>query len=150
MKIKQHGFGTIEVLLLLLVIAVIGFGGYYVWHTQHDSTNKTAAKQAPASTSSTGGPASGHVVATNIDLVTGLYIPANVDIKKGETVTWEIKDGGAIPQYAIASDSGSSEAFSSNVLKTGDKFSHTFNEVGTFGWHDKYYGNLTGSVTVTE
>ena len=48
MKTTQKGFGHIEALLIILILAVVGFGGYYVWHTQHDksagqSTNQKAA-----------------------------------------------------------------------------------------------------------
>jgi prepilin-type N-terminal cleavage/methylation domain-containing protein len=32
---NQQGFTFVEVLLVILILAVIGFGGYYVWHTQH-------------------------------------------------------------------------------------------------------------------
>lgn len=150
-NLDQKGFGAIGVLLVLLVLAVVGFGGYYVWNTQQDKKTRSTNSQPSSNTnSSTGGPAAGHVATNSIKLTTGQYMPAHIDIKKGETVTWEITDGGEIPKYAIASDTNSLETFSSNDLKTNDKFSHTFNTVGTFGWHDKYDGNLTGSITVTE
>jgi len=148
MKQNQSGFGAVEVLLLLLLVTIVGFAGYYVWNNQQDKSIKTS--QSETDEKSTGGPAPGHTVTNSIKLVTGQYMPAHVDIKKGETVTWEISDSGEIPEYAVASNTDSSEKFSSENLKTGDKFSHTFNTVGTFGWHDKYNGNLTGSVTVTE
>ena len=150
MKKDQNGFGTIESLLALVLVAVVAFGGYYVWNTQQDKSAVSKISQSTPQVQSSDGPAPGHTVATSIKLVTGQYIPARVDVKKGETVTWEISDDGPIPQYAIVSNADSSETFSSNDLKTGDKFSHTFDKVGTFGWHDKYNGNLTGSVTVSE
>jgi hypothetical protein len=38
---NETGFALVETLLIILILAVIGFGGYYVWHTQH--ANKTPA-----------------------------------------------------------------------------------------------------------
>jgi prepilin-type N-terminal cleavage/methylation domain-containing protein len=148
MKKDQNGFGVIELLLVLVLVAVVGFGGYYVWNTQQDKSTKTTTKQA-SKEQSTGGPAPSNIVSTNIKLVTGQYIPAHVEVKKGSTVTWEISDANEM-KYAVENDTNSSEKFSSGDLKTNDKFSHKFDTVGVFSWHDKYSGNLTGSVTVTE
>jgi hypothetical protein len=43
---NQKGFTVVEALLFILIVAVIGFGGYYVWHTQHN-------KKTPVTTTST-------------------------------------------------------------------------------------------------
>ncbi len=37
---KQKGFAIIEVLLVLVLVAVIGFGGWYIWHSHHDTKVK--------------------------------------------------------------------------------------------------------------
>lgn len=155
---SQKGFGGIEVLLFLIVVSIVGFGGYYVWNTQQDKNTKSNNSGASISNSSqdnassTGGPAPGQIVTKSIKLVTGQYIPAHIDIKKGETVMWVISDlpGETPRKHAIENDTSSLEKFSSIDLKTDDKFSHTFNQAGIFSWHDKYNGDLTGSVTVTE
>lgn len=55
MKRAQKGFTVVEILLALLVAAAIGFGGYYVWHTQHKNSttsNSTPAKSVSTSSSS--------------------------------------------------------------------------------------------------
>jgi plastocyanin len=153
MKNNQKGFGAIEILLLLLVLAVVGFGGYYVWNSNRENiqNNKTADQASENTKEGTGGPAPGHTVASDIKIVTGQYMPAHIDVKKGSKVTWEMTDGDTnLAKYAVESDTDSTEKFSSDDLKHGDTFSHTFNEVGVFGWHDKYNGNLVGTVTVTE
>ncbi len=142
-KLNTKGFSTVELLLVVLVVLVLGLGGYYVWHTQKNDL--------PQSTNTDiGGPAVGHVVTKEINLVTGTYSPTTIDIKKGTTVTWKISDTGEIPNYGIENNTDSTEIFSSPLLKSGDKFSHTFNTIGTFGWHDKYQGGTTGTITVTE
>lgn len=38
---NTNGFTVVEGLLIVLVVAVIGFGGYYVWHTQHKTASTT-------------------------------------------------------------------------------------------------------------
>lgn len=40
---EQKGFAVVELLIIILILAVVGFGGYYVWHTNH--------KAAPQNTS---------------------------------------------------------------------------------------------------
>ena len=54
MKISKNekGFSVFEGLLIILVVAVIGFGGYYVWHTQHKA-KPTAAITTTSSTKPT-------------------------------------------------------------------------------------------------
>jgi plastocyanin len=155
MKMNQKGFGVLELLLLLILVSIVGFGGYYVWNTNDDGSSESAktssqAKEDSESDTDTGGPAPGHIVSNTIKVVTGQYTPATIDIKKSTAVTWQVTDSGSIPNYAVVSDTSSSEKFESDNLKTGDKFTYTFNKVGTFGWHDKYNGNLKGSITVTE
>jgi hypothetical protein len=56
---NQKGFTAVEGLLIILTLAVIGFGGYYVYHTNHKaktaSLSTTGAKtSASGSTKSTG------------------------------------------------------------------------------------------------
>ena len=55
---SENGFGAVEILLLVLILVVVGFGGYYVWYTQHKTnadkttTNSSVnpAKSAPSKT----------------------------------------------------------------------------------------------------
>ena len=54
---NQKGFALVEGLLIILILAVIGFGGYYVWHSQHKTTTATttatSSKKASASAQKT-------------------------------------------------------------------------------------------------
>lgn len=40
---RTNGFGTLELLLILIILAIAGLIGYYIWHTQlnHSNTTKT-------------------------------------------------------------------------------------------------------------
>lgn len=49
---KQFGFTLVESLLVILVLAVAGFGGYYVWHTNHKPKTSTVASNTTSPTSS--------------------------------------------------------------------------------------------------
>lgn len=106
--------------------------------------------QTRIDTSTSGGPARGHIATNKILIATGVYFPTqNIDVNRGDTVTWEVRDGGDAV-YLIESDKGSAEQFSSSLLRVNDKFSHTFINPGVFGFHDKFNGNLVGTVTVRE
>jgi Tfp pilus assembly protein FimT len=47
---NSNGFTVVEGLLIVIVVAVIGFGGYYVWHTQHKTSPAKTATTAAVKT----------------------------------------------------------------------------------------------------
>lgn len=51
-KHNQNGFGLVEALLIIIAAGIVGFGGYYVWHNQHNKTNSKTATTTPATTNS--------------------------------------------------------------------------------------------------
>jgi Tfp pilus assembly protein PilE len=59
MKKQQAGFTFVETLLVLIFIAIIGFTGYYVWHSQKNTskTLDTAVKSSAQKTPSADGTA---------------------------------------------------------------------------------------------
>jgi Tfp pilus assembly protein PilV len=51
---NQKGFTLLEATLIVLTLAVICFGGYYVWHSQHNvKSSKSATLPSSTATSST-------------------------------------------------------------------------------------------------
>ena len=56
-------------------------------------------------------------------------------MKRGTTVTWVNKDGDAHTVTAV----GTKPLFGSNPLDTGDSFSFTFNEPGTYSYFCKIH-----------
>lgn len=103
MNKNQKGFALIESLLIILILAVVGFGGYYVWNTQHD---KTKAANSPKSST----PASTSPSSTS---------PSYFTIKE-----WGVRapfSASLTPEYSISNQSGSTWAyFSSKELNLSD------------------------------
>jgi len=103
MKTTQKGFGHIEALLIILILAVVGFGGYYVWHSQHN--NKPAAKAASSTSSGNPSPTSSSANYVNI-------------------TQWDVRapySGSLSLSYEIGTGTGSNTAtFSSKELTNAD------------------------------
>ena len=57
------------------------------------------------------------------------FLPATLNIRKGDSVTWTNKDG---TRHTATSDDG---VFDSGLLSNGQNFKYQFNEVGTFSYH---------------
>jgi len=70
------------------------------------------------------------------------FDPTNLTVTTGTTVTWTNNDSVA---HNILSDDGS---WGSNSLATGDTFSFTFNQVGTFPYHCGVHPSMKATITV--
>lgn len=69
------------------------------------------------------------------------YAPKDLTVPAGTTVTW-VWDG-AIGHDVVGED------FASEVQSNG-KFSHTFEEPGTYDYHCTLHPNMTGTIEVTQ
>ena len=65
------------------------------------------------------------------------FQPKTITITAGTTVEW-INEG---TRHSVDADNGS---FKSEILKKGDKFSHTFTEAGEFPYHCRFHGEPGG------
>ncbi|MBX4197301.1 cupredoxin domain-containing protein [Candidatus Saccharibacteria bacterium] len=74
------------------------------------------------------------------------FMPADITVKKGTTVTWTNNDSAAHTVTAISSSSGPS----SGTLNQGDKYTFTFNTAGMFHYRCSIHPDMLGTVTVTE
>ena len=70
--------------------------------------------------------------------------PGRVVVKKGATVTWSFEDG--MPHTVTAVDG----SFDSGRLAGGGRFSHTFDQVGTFAYYCALHPSMRGEVAVVE
>jgi amicyanin len=70
--------------------------------------------------------------------------PAALTVKAGTTVTW--LNGDDIPHTVVAADK---QAFRSKVLDSGEAFSFTFTQPGTYPYFCSIHPHMTGKVVVT-
>lgn len=136
-----------KILVIVLAVALVGGGAYWFVNrndsdTADDHTHTTNEPHSHEEDETTG------VEPTATDKV-GIteysYMPANITVKKGTTVTWTNNDSVA---HTVTSSEGS--LMDSGDMEKGDTYSVTFNEVGTFDYFCEPHPYMTGSVTVTE
>lgn len=66
----------------------------------------------------------------------------DMTVSAGTTITWTNEDGAA---HTVTAEGG---AFDSGNLNSGDSFSFTFEEPGTYNYFCQYHGSMTGTITV--
>ena len=71
------------------------------------------------------------------------FTPASTSVTVGDTVTWHNAD---TADHQVVANDGS---FASPVLHADQSYSHTFNSIGKFNYHDAFAKSHTGSVLVT-
>jgi plastocyanin len=71
-----------------------------------------------------------------------MYNPDNITVNVGTTVAWTNYDG---VNHTVTADDGS---FDSGIINPGQRFNHTFTEIGRFNYHDKDHPFMRGSVAV--
>lgn len=81
-------------------------------------------------------------VQVNIDDV-GFY-PAHLEVPRGTTVAWV--NGGIMPHQIMGADLAFED---SNLLRTGESVSRTFNEPGTYTYFCGPHQDMIGTITVT-
>ena len=163
----------------VVVILVVGF---LVWRGMQTpatinvgdqaTTGTDAAQNAalPATTNSDGATADvtadanvGTVSAATITYTDAGYNPANVTIKKGETVHWvnnstsqDTWPASAVhPTHTIYPEKSANDCLGSSFdackdLKPGESWDFKFNQVGKWNFHDHLHASKFGSVTVSE
>jgi plastocyanin len=72
------------------------------------------------------------------------FIPRELDIAAGTTVTWQNTDD--IPHTATSKDDP--QLFDSGPLDTDEKFSFTFSKPGTYAYYCKVHPHMRGVVVV--
>jgi len=86
----------------------------------------------------------------NYDLANaGFYIPLNAEVKIGTTIVW-INDDEVL--HTIQSQNGEGKIiglFNSAPLKTGERFAHTFDELGVYNYFCTLHPWRVGLVTVS-
>lgn len=78
----------------------------------------------------------------------GFYIPLNLEIKRGTTVQWINEDNFAHTVQSQDEFGKATSLFSSSILQTGEIFSHTFDDAGTYNYFCTFHPWRVGVVTV--
>jgi plastocyanin len=79
----------------------------------------------------------------SVDIQDFAFSPDTLEISVGTTVTWT--NGDAAPHTATAEDG----AFDSGSLATGDSYSFTFEEPGTYSYFCEFHPNMQGTIVVS-
>jgi len=79
-----------------------------------------------------------------VRLVSGhLFLPENITVNVGTTVTWINKD--PVEIHNVYEDTG---VFGSQALNYNDTYSQTFTQPGVVGYYCTYHQGMVGTITV--
>ena len=78
----------------------------------------------------------------------GFYIPLNLEITKGETVVWINDDAVGHTIQSQDEEGKVIGLFNSDVLQTGDRFAHKFEEEGIYNYFCTIHPWRVGVITV--
>lgn len=152
-----------KIIIGIIVLVLIAGGAYYFLMqddtTIDDLTPPTSGFQDTTESAST----TDTVYDALIAYTDSGYSPSTVTIKKGDTVRFvnnstsqETWPASAVhPTHSVypgktAADCLGSAFDACRGLKSGEFWEFTFNEVGTWRFHDHVHASKTGSVIVTE
>jgi plastocyanin len=84
---------------------------------------------------------------TNAEIRTFQFMPKEISIVAGGTITWTNKDG---IEHSVTSDAvaGGSPLFDTGFLKKGESRSLTFTGSGRFPFHCARHNSMTGVIVV--
>ena len=84
---------------------------------------------------------------TSAEIATFQFMPSEIAVAAGSTVTWTNRDG---IEHSVTADAvaDGKPAFDSGLFKKGESRSLTFTEPGTFAFHCARHTSMTGTITV--
>jgi plastocyanin len=126
---RDFRFVTLLAVLVLLTACGSSSGG----------GGATASTPATASTSSGSGTAT---AASTVEINNFMFTPKTLTVPVGATVTWKFDDS---TQHTVTADDNS---FTSQVLGSGQTYTHTFTSAGTVNYHCSIHTFMTGSIVV--
>ena len=113
-----------------------------------------AAEKAAAAEAAAAGPET-HIVETAMgsgapgcETSNACYLPQDITINAGDTVTWDNVDNAAHTVTGGSPANGPSGVFDSSLLMAKGVFSHTFDDAGYYDYFCMVHPWMIGSVTV--
>lgn len=147
-------------LVTILIIVILAAGAWAIWLSlqqsqsespQNGSSNTNTAPQLSSQEQQgTDQTTPQQSNATQVTIKNRAYSPAKVTIKKGTTVTWTNEDSMGHNVVTANAATGGGLPTTAQLLAKGEKFSHTFTEVGTFNYFCTPHPDMKGTVEVTE
>ncbi len=143
-----------------VVLIVVILAGLWLFNTVSKHPINTAG--VVNNPDETGGTAT--ITANVIEMTANGFTPQTLEISKGDTVTWINKDigphwpasafhpthtvypGSSIEKCGTSEQAGIFDACQG--ILPGENWSFTFNEIGSWGYHDHLDANLFGKVVV--
>jgi len=140
------GKRTVVVIIAILIIGAIAFGLTRNSNNQSNQTNNPPASNNQTSQNQSQSNTQTPTSTDSVTIQNFAFLPGDITVKKGTTVTWTNKDSTA---HSVNEMDGKQGPDSSN-LNPDDKYSFTFNEVGTFKYRCNIHPEMLGTVTVTD
>ncbi len=131
---KAYGDGIISEAEFLAAIKYLIEHGVIVIDMQDSPKSKTATVTIPNGNSGMGN--------------AGFYLPLNLEVAAGTTVIWINDD---VVEHTVQSQDGKGNVvgfFNSDVLETGDRFAHPFEDEGVYNYFCTLHPWRVGVVTV--
>ena len=131
----------------LIVVVVIAAAAFLI--TGRDNNQNIGTSSPPPASQNTTPPPSNNSspsASNKVTITNFSFSPTDVIVKKGTTVTWTNNDS---VQHTVTVDSGD-DGPKSQPLSSGQAYSFTFNDEGTFNYHCSFHPEMHGTVTVTE
>lgn len=138
------------IVILIIIIAIAGF--FLLNNNSSDSTSISNSEETNTENNE-----ANNIAPTNPPTNTNQNTPQTYDIsiksfaftqtpltiKKGDTVIWTNEDSA---KHTVTSDSGNE--LNSALIGNDEKYSHTFDSVGTFSYHCTPHPSMKGKIIV--
>jgi plastocyanin len=130
------------VIIIALVVGIYYFSQKTAVTPVSTTTTNTTTITTTTSTTTTPTNENSSPKLFDVTVVNFSFIPAELNIKKGDTVVWTNND--SAPHQIIGSN------FQSDVLSKGQSFSFTFGTTGTFDYICKLHPSMKGKINVLQ
>jgi plastocyanin len=132
--------------LIALIFACLALGIVAIGCGDDEDAGGSATTEQPATTEQTEAGAGGKAQsAVTVDMKDTEYVPQDVTVAKGGTITWTNSDPYA---HTVTKESGPGIQFDSGDITGGSTFEQKFDVPGTIDYVCTIHPNQTGTVTV--
>ena len=141
--------GVIAAIVAVVIAAaiIVGLAANNNKSSPNDTNTTNPSSNNSGSNNNGNGNNTTQPTSTNkVSIANMAFSPADITVKKGTTVTWTNNDSVA---HDIEETDGK-KGPASGTLQSGQTYSFTYNETGSFNYHCSIHPSMTGAVTVTQ